>query len=144
MPITDDTRMRRGWVGSQAANFSGELLPSFGAPVTAANEMKVRTVLAIPRMATTRRSLVLIPDKADAASSAGSYLAGAWGARRFASIDPEEFYDFTAARPRVRVDDQLVRHIDWPANEFSAGAIPGAGRDAVFLRGVEPGLKWRT
>src|SRR5437588_2535905 len=65
MPITDDTRMRRGWVGSQAANFSGELLPSFGAPVTAANEMKVRTVLAIPRMATTRRSLVLIPDKPD-------------------------------------------------------------------------------
>jgi len=83
-------------------------------------------------------------DAADAASSAGAYLATTWSARRFASIDPEEFYDFTAVRPRVRLDDDLERHIDWPTNEFSAAAIPGAGRDAIFLRGVEPGLKWRT
>ena len=83
-------------------------------------------------------------DAADAASSAGGYLVGAWGARKFATIDPEEFYDFTAVRPRVRLDDRLERVIDWPANDFSAAAIPGAGRDAVFLRGVEPGLKWRT
>jgi proteasome assembly chaperone (PAC2) family protein len=83
-------------------------------------------------------------DAADAASSAGTYLAGAWGARRFAAIDPEEFYDFTAVRPRVRLDEHLVRQIDWPANEFSAAAIPGAGRDAVILSGIEPGLKWRT
>ena len=83
-------------------------------------------------------------DAADAASSAGSYLAGAWGARKFAAIDPEEFYDFTAVRPRVRLDERLERQIDFPTNEFSAAAIPGAGRDAVFLRGIEPGLKWRT
>lgn len=83
-------------------------------------------------------------DAAEAASSAGAYLGGAWGARRFASIDPEEFFDFTAVRPRVRLDDRLERHIDWPTNEFSAAAIPGAGRDAVLLRGVEPGLKWKT
>ena len=83
-------------------------------------------------------------DAADAASSAGGYLAGAWGARRFAAIDPEEFYDFTAVRPRVRIDDRLERQIDWPENEFSAAPIPGASRDVVFLRGVEPGLKWRT
>ena len=65
-------------------------------------------------------------DAADAASSAAGYLAGAWGARHFASIDPEEFYDFTAVRPRVRLDDTLERHIDWPSNEFSAAPIPGA------------------
>jgi proteasome assembly chaperone (PAC2) family protein len=83
-------------------------------------------------------------DAADAASSAGGYLSGAWGARKFASIDPEEFYDFTAVRPRVRLNDNLERVIDWPANEFTAGSIPGTARDAIFLRGVEPGLKWRT
>jgi proteasome assembly chaperone (PAC2) family protein len=83
-------------------------------------------------------------DAADAASSAAGYLVGAWGARKFASIDPEEFYDFTAVRPRVRLDDDLERHIDYPANVFTAAAIPGAGRDVIFLRGVEPGLKWRT
>jgi proteasome assembly chaperone (PAC2) family protein len=83
-------------------------------------------------------------DAAEAASTAGAYLSGAWGARTFASIDPEEFYDFTALRPRVRLDDDLERVIDWPSNEFSAAAIPGASRDAVLLRGVEPGLKWKT
>ncbi len=44
----------------------------------------------------------------------------------------------------MRLDESLERHIDWPTNEFSAAPIPGAGRDAVFLRGVEPGLKWKT
>jgi proteasome assembly chaperone (PAC2) family protein len=83
-------------------------------------------------------------DAADAASSAAGYLSGAWAARKFAAIDPEEFYDFTAVRPRVRLDHNLERLIDWPTNEFTAGSIPGAGRDAIFLRGVEPGLKWRT
>ena len=83
-------------------------------------------------------------DAADAASNAAAYLAGAWGAREFATIDPEEFYDFTATRPRVRLDDRLERVIDWPSNTFSAAAIPGTGRDVVILRGTEPGLKWRT
>ncbi|MBA3653609.1 MAG: PAC2 family protein [Actinobacteria bacterium] len=83
-------------------------------------------------------------DAADAASSAGRYLTGAWGARTFATIDPEEFYDFTAMRPKVRLDDNFERRIEWPANQFSAAAIPGGGRDAIFLVGVEPGLKWRT
>jgi proteasome assembly chaperone (PAC2) family protein len=83
-------------------------------------------------------------DAADAASSAAGYLAGAWGARQFARIDPEEFYDFTATRPRVRLEDDLERVIDWPENTFSAAAVPGGNRDIVLLRGVEPGLKWRT
>ena len=83
-------------------------------------------------------------DAADAASSAAAYLCGAWGARQFATIDPEEFYDFTATRPRVRLDEHLERVLDWPENTFSAAAIPGAGRDVIILRGTEPGLKWRT
>jgi proteasome assembly chaperone (PAC2) family protein len=83
-------------------------------------------------------------DAASAASSAATWLAGSWGARQFATIDPEEFYDFTTARPRVRLDDHMVRRIDWPLNSFAAAAVPGASRDAVILRGIEPGLKWRT
>ena len=83
-------------------------------------------------------------DAADAASSAAGYLASTWGARPFAAIDPEEFYDFTATRPRVRLEDDLTRVIDWPENTFSAAAIPTTGRDAVLLKGVEPGLRWKT
>jgi proteasome assembly chaperone (PAC2) family protein len=83
-------------------------------------------------------------DAGDAASSATTYLAEAWQARRFASIDPEEFFDFTTTRPQVRLTDGLTRSIDWPANEFSAAAIPGTTRDVVFLHGTEPQLRWRT
>src|ERR1700731_2453575 len=39
-------------------------------------------------------------DAADAASTALSFVGGALGAQRFATIDPEEFYDFQSTRPR--------------------------------------------
>lgn len=82
-------------------------------------------------------------DAGDAASSAIDFLADAWDAEPFASIDPEEFYDFTATRPHAVIGDDDHRRIDWPANEFAVARPPGAP-DIVLLRGVEPQLKWRT
>ena len=83
-------------------------------------------------------------DAGDGASAAAAYLARRWGAKPFASIDPEDFYDFTSTRPEVRLEDGLTRAIDWPENEFSAAPLGGSGRDVIFLRGVEPQLRWRT
>jgi predicted ATP-grasp superfamily ATP-dependent carboligase len=83
-------------------------------------------------------------DAGDAATLAVRYLAETWGARRFASVDPEEFYDFTTARPQVKLVDGVSRTIEWPANELWAAAAPGTGQDVILLRGVEPQLKWRT
>jgi proteasome assembly chaperone (PAC2) family protein len=83
-------------------------------------------------------------DAGDAATLAVRYLAETWGARRFATLDPEDFYDFTTTRPQVRLVDGVTREIDWPANELWAASVPGTGRDVVLLRGVEPQLKWRT
>ncbi len=83
-------------------------------------------------------------DAGDAASLAVRYLADSWGARRFATFDPEEFYDFTATRPQVKLVDGITRSIEWPANELWAAAVPGTGRNVILLRGVEPQLKWRT
>jgi predicted ATP-grasp superfamily ATP-dependent carboligase len=83
-------------------------------------------------------------DAGDAASLAVGYLADAWSARRFATVDPEEFYDFTVTRPQVRMTDHAERRIDWPSTELWAAALPSLGRDVVLLRGVEPQLKWRT
>jgi predicted ATP-grasp superfamily ATP-dependent carboligase len=83
-------------------------------------------------------------DAGDAASLAVGYLAEAWSARRFATVDPEEFYDFTVTRPQVRMGEDSTRQIDWPSTELWAAAIPSMGRDVVLLRGVEPQLKWRT
>lgn len=83
-------------------------------------------------------------DAGDAASLALGYLAGAWDAERFASIDPEEFYDFTSTRPQVRLSDGESRSLEWPEVEFLAATIPGTERDVIFVRGVEPQLRWRT
>jgi proteasome assembly chaperone (PAC2) family protein len=83
-------------------------------------------------------------DGAQGASLAASYLAQSWGARRFADLDPEEFYDFQAVRPHVRLEEGLTRRVDWPENVFYHAAVPATDRDAVLLLGVEPNTRWRT
>jgi proteasome assembly chaperone (PAC2) family protein len=82
-------------------------------------------------------------DAGDGASAAAGYLARRWDAEEFATIDPEEFYDFTSTRPQVRLDDSSSRVIDWPQTTFSAATTDG-DRDFVLLRGAEPQLRWRS
>ena len=83
-------------------------------------------------------------DGGQGASLAGAYLAQAWAAERFATIESEGFYDFQATRPMVSLVDGETRQIDWPENTFLHAPLPGAGRDAIILLGVEPNLRWRT
>ena len=83
-------------------------------------------------------------DGGQGASLAGAYLARAWAAREFATIDPENFYDFQATRPQVSLVDGEMRQIDWPENNFLHAPLPGAGRDAIIMLGVEPNLRWKT
>jgi len=83
-------------------------------------------------------------DAADAASSAISYVGTALGAHRFATIDPEEFYDFQATRPRVKMVEGQTREIVWPAVELFEARVPRAPRDLILLTGSEPSFRWRT
>jgi predicted ATP-grasp superfamily ATP-dependent carboligase len=83
-------------------------------------------------------------DAGDAASSAVSFLAGALGARRFARIDPEEFYDFQANRPCIRLSESDTRDVVWPTVEVFEGKAPRAPRDLVLVQGFEPSMRWRT
>ncbi len=83
-------------------------------------------------------------DAGDAASTAARYLIERWGAQPVADIDPEEFYDFTSTRPDVRLDDDGIREIVWPATELHAGRVPGTEQDVLLVVGAEPQLRWRT
>jgi predicted ATP-grasp superfamily ATP-dependent carboligase len=83
-------------------------------------------------------------DAADAASSAITFVGGALGARRFATIDPEDFYDFQATRPRIRMAGGQTREIVWPEVEIYEARIPRAPRDLILLAGSEPSFRWRT
>lgn len=83
-------------------------------------------------------------DAADAASTAVTFVGSTLEARLFATIDPEEFYDFQSTRPQVRLIDGETRQILWPAVELYEARIPRAPRDLILLVGSEPSMRWRT
>jgi proteasome assembly chaperone (PAC2) family protein len=83
-------------------------------------------------------------DAGDAASAAVQFLGASLDASRFATIDPEEFYDFQATRPKVSLVDGRTRRVDWPEVEIYAARVPRAPRDLVLLAGAEPSMRWRT
>ena len=83
-------------------------------------------------------------DAGDAATFAAAHLSRVWSAKRVASIEPEEFYDFQAVRPQVELVDGETRKITWPTNEFSAATLSGSDHDVLILIGTEPNLRWKT
>jgi proteasome assembly chaperone (PAC2) family protein len=83
-------------------------------------------------------------DAGDAASAALSFVGASFGATRFATIDPEDFFDFQATRPRISIVDGGTREITWPAVEVFAARIPRAPRDLILVQGSEPSMRWRT
>jgi proteasome assembly chaperone (PAC2) family protein len=83
-------------------------------------------------------------DASDAASSAITFVGSALAARRFATIDPEEFYDFQATRPRIKLTEGRTREIEWPAVELYEARVPRAPRDLILVSGSEPSFRWRT
>jgi predicted ATP-grasp superfamily ATP-dependent carboligase len=83
-------------------------------------------------------------DAGESASAALGFLVESFDATEIARIDPEEFFDFTAVRPTVRLTDGRARTIDWPTTVMTAARVPAAERDLLFLQGIEPSLRWRT
>jgi proteasome assembly chaperone (PAC2) family protein len=83
-------------------------------------------------------------DAGESASSALTFLGAGLGAERFAVIDPEEFVDFQATRPTVRLSGGQHRVIEWPDIEIHEARVPRAPRDLVILTGPEPAYRWRT
>jgi proteasome assembly chaperone (PAC2) family protein len=83
-------------------------------------------------------------DAGDAASAALTFVGASLGATRFAQIDPEEFYDFQATRPRIELVDGQTREVSWPSVEVWEARIPRAPRDLILLSGPEPSMRWRT
>ena len=83
-------------------------------------------------------------DAAEGASSAIKFLQRKLKSKKFAEIDPEEFYDFSQTRPYTSRTRDGKRRIHWPANEFSYLTDPKADSGVMVFVGVEPNLKWRT
>ncbi|MGE4567006.1 MAG: PAC2 family protein [Acidimicrobiales bacterium] len=83
-------------------------------------------------------------DAGEASSTAVRYLRDHFEARPVATIDAEDFFDFTVARPMVQLDHQEKRTIKWPSTVVSVAEVAGSTHDLVTLIGHEPQLRWRT
>ena len=83
-------------------------------------------------------------DAAASASTALGAIASSFDAELIAKVDPEDFFDFQAARPTISLEEGQTRRLDWPANNLIAVRVPAADRDLVLLDGTEPNLRWRT
>jgi proteasome assembly chaperone (PAC2) family protein len=83
-------------------------------------------------------------DAGNAASDAVRFLGRSASAVELATLDPQEWLDFQAARPVVTIADGVVRTTTWPSIKFlaSPAAVSGFGRDLVLLVGPEPNLRW--
>ncbi|MCU1372635.1 MAG: hypothetical protein JWO77_3829 [Ilumatobacteraceae bacterium] len=82
-------------------------------------------------------------DAGDAASGAARWLADRYGAEMVATIDAEDFFDFTTTRPIVEVTEEGKRLITWPDTELWS-ATTDAPADLILMVGHEPHLRWRT
>ena len=100
------------------------------------------------RLALRRPILVLAftgwSDAGQSATTAVRFLAEHFGATKLASVEPEEFFDFTVVRPQVRLVEGLHRSIEWTTVEFSAAPVASTPHDYVFGWGPEPHLKWKA
>ena len=83
-------------------------------------------------------------DAAGSATTALTSIADSLDAELVAQVDSEEFFDFQANRPTIRLAEGEAREIEWPGNVMLTASPPGAERDLVLLAGTEPNLRWRT
>jgi proteasome assembly chaperone (PAC2) family protein len=86
-------------------------------------------------------------DAAEAASVASATLRDSWKAQRFGAFDAEEFFDYQATRPQIKLVEGVTRTIEWPENHLCTTASnleAAGGRGAVLLSGPEPSFRWRT
>lgn len=83
-------------------------------------------------------------DAGDASTAAVRYLAEQWDAEPLATIEAEEFFDFTETRPTVAIVEGSTRRICWPDVEASFARPAESDSDVVLIVGTEPQLRWRT
>lgn len=84
------------------------------------------------------------PDAGEAATRAVREVVRQLDAKKFASLDFEDFYDFADLRPVVSNEPDGSRKLSWPENDFYyVKAASPSERDIVLFLGVEPHLKWR-
>jgi proteasome assembly chaperone (PAC2) family protein len=71
-----------------------------------------------------------------------SYLIRHFGARPFAELNPDIFYRYDEQRPRVSIEDGLLKNFILPKGSFYSAATDEDQSDVVILNADEPNLGW--
>ena len=71
-----------------------------------------------------------------------SYLIRHLKARSFADLTPDIFYRYDEQRPRVIIEDGLLKTFTLPRASFYSAATDKDQRDIVILNADEPNLRW--
>lgn len=83
-------------------------------------------------------------DAGEAASFAIGYLQTTLEATTFATVPPEDFFDFQSHRPRIHIEDGSLRGpVEWPRIEILT-TKPAPERHLILVNGVEPSMRWPT
>jgi predicted ATP-grasp superfamily ATP-dependent carboligase len=83
-------------------------------------------------------------DGALAGTGALQYLVGKYDAPMLGTFDSDDIYDYTSTRPVTVLREGGERELVWPALQLRACPLPQSERDALFLVGPEPDLRWRA
>ena len=83
-------------------------------------------------------------DAGEAATDALRFLVRQLAAEPLATIDLEDFVDFTQVRPVVRLTTAGERTIRWPRSAFWTWQPSQGGGGLLLFRGLEPQRRWRT
>ena len=83
-------------------------------------------------------------DAGEAVTGAMRYLVRQLAAAPLATIDPEDFFDFTQVRPVVRLTAEGQRIIRWPRSTFWTWQPPDGRAGLLLFRGMEPQRRWRA
>jgi len=83
-------------------------------------------------------------DAGEAATDAMRFLVRQLAAEPLATMDLEDFVDFTQDRPAVRLNADGERTIRWPRSAFWLWQPPEPHAGLLLFRGLEPQRRWRT
>ncbi len=83
-------------------------------------------------------------DAGEAVTGAMRYVVRQLAAAPLASIDPEDFFDFTQVRPVVRLTAEGERVIRWPRSALWTWQPPEGRAGLLLFRGMEPQRRWRA
>lgn len=82
-------------------------------------------------------------DAGEAATGVINHLIESFNAQLIDSINPDDYYDYQIARPRIRIEGD-ERVIDWSSTKFFLAPATNDRPTFVFVQGIEPNLKWQN